>query len=120
MALENIGGKETTERYQRRQRTTSKARRKKTESTVAPTETFGARKEPHSKGARWTGTSGGTQRQVDKHKEPGLGHPGKKEVPAGNRATRTGSSGGQNPETGTTRDEESGHQKETQGLRKEE
>ena len=56
-------------------------------------------------GAHWTGTSGGARRQGDKHKEPGLDHPGKK-IPAGNRVTRTGSSGGLNTGTGTTGDEE--------------
>ena len=61
----------------------------------------------------------GKQRQGDKHKEPGLEHPGET-VPAGNRASRTGSSGGQKPGTGSTGDEESGPRKGSQGQRKEE
>ena len=95
--------------------TTSKARRRRKVGMVPRTGTSGARKKPHSNGAPWTGTSGGTQRQADKRTEPGLEHPGKN-VPAGNRATRTGTSGGQKPGTGTTGEEASGPGKERPGL----
>ena len=79
--------------------TTGKARRKEKVGTVPRTGTTEARKKQHSSGAPWAGTSGGTQWQADKRTEPGLEHPGKK-VPAGNRATRTGSSGGRSPGRG--------------------
>ena len=72
---------------------------KKEMCTMPRTGPSRARKKPHSNGAPWTGTSGGTQ--SDKHTEPGLEHPGKN-VPAGNRATRTGTCGGQKLGTGTT------------------
>ena len=64
--------------------------------TVPRSGTSGARKKPHSNGASWTGTSGGTQWQADKHTEPGLEHPGKNET-AGPRASNTGASGVQKP-----------------------
>ena len=104
------------ERHKRSQRTAGKARRRKTEGTVPRTGLSGARKKPHSNGAPWTGTSGGTQ--ADMHTEPGLEHLGKN-VPAGNRATRTGTSGGQMLGTGTTGEEGSGPGKERQASRAE-
>ena len=78
-----------------------------------------ARKKPRSNGAPWTGTSGRTLRQADKHTEPGLEHP-RKNVPADNRVDRTGTSRGQKLGTGTIGGEESGPGKERSELRKEE
>ena len=80
------------------------------------TETTGAWKKLHSNGTPWTETSGCTQ--ADKHTEPGLEHPGKK-TPGGNRAGRTGTSGGQKPGTGTAGEEGSGPGKERPASRAE-
>ena len=77
------------------------------------TGTSGSRKKLHSTGAPWTGTSGGTQ--ADKSTEPGLEQPGKN-VPASNRATQTGTSGGQKPVTDASGEEGSRPGKERPGL----
>ena len=69
-------------------------RKKKKESGHGATDwNIRGQEEATQQRAPWTGTSGGTQWQVDKRTEPGLEDPGKK-VPAGNRATPTGSSRG--------------------------
>ena len=74
-------------------------------------------KKPHSNGTGLTGASGGTKWQGDNRKKPGLEHAGK-EVQAGNRATRTATSGGQKPSTETSRGEARGPGLERPGLRK--
>ena len=56
---------------------------------------------------------------MGKHKEPGLEHPGKTEQ-AGNRATRTGTSGGQKAWTGTSGEEASSPGLDRPGLHKQE
>ena len=61
----------------------------------------------NSSGTPWIGASGRKKRQGGKRKQPGLEHPGKNKQ-AGNRATRTGTSGGQKPWTGTSGEEASG------------
>ena len=54
------------------------AGRRKKVGTLPRTGVSGVRKKPHSNGAFWTGTSGGSKWQADKRTEPGLEHPGKK------------------------------------------
>ena len=78
---------------------TAKANRRTKLGTVPRTGTSGAREKQRSNGPPRTGTSGGTQWQADKHKESGLEHP-EKNVQAGTRATKSGTSGGQKPRGG--------------------
>ena len=81
-------------------KTTSKAKKRKKVWHRATDWNIRGQEEATHNGAPWTGTSGGTQWQADKHTDPGLEHPGKKEK-ASTRATKTGASGGQKPRDGT-------------------
>ena len=65
------------------------------------------------------GSDGGTRQCKENKGQPGLEHPGKNEQ-AGNRATRTGTSGGPRPWTGTSGEEAGSPGLERPGLHKQE